>query len=495
MATHKDKNKFDSDKKFAEEAKSMESILHVMDVATELRQRTEDAQVYLDVDLLKEDMKKTIMDTAKIKGEPLTEDQANTAIDYYLSQMNKFKEPQKSSSYSLVEAYVDRARIGRKYGIPALVTGVAALTIWGAVELTGVLRIKSLESKTEKSVMSAYQKKMNLESTANTFGSAKVIYVNPKEMELLMSNVRFTLQKTDEFFQDYCPDGDAKETVTKENYASVKNELNGITEIIATAEQSATKGNDLILKDQGLVSTKTDLDAIIGAIKSTKDVPAKLLSKAETDYNGGIASVSGLNLESAINYRNSLNSDKNQIEAFIVLPTQLEQAYSAIESVVREDAARMQAKSLYDDGKVQLSEVNVTALSDDVKKLQTLDAELRQVYRIQIINRDGEKSGIDRYYNGNISAFYIVVEAVDENGRIIPRSIKSVENNSVRTVKTWGERVPEAVYELVKSDKMDNGIIDNNLFSVKEKGYLNDKVVMKDDRGRVLTKSGQITEW
>ena len=128
-----------------------------------------------------------------------------------------------------------------------------------------------------------------------------------------------------------------------------------------------------------------------------------------------------------------------------------------------------------------------------------MDAVLRQAYTVSIVNKEGVKSGIDRYYTDEHgkrnSGWYLIVEATDKDGRVQPQKIKNVENSQTSVVELWGERVPQAIYERVKADKMADGIVDDKLFSVKEKGYINDKIVMKGPNGQPLTRAGQITSW
>ena len=44
-------------------------------------------------------------------------------------------------------------------------------------------------------------------------------------------------------------------------------------------------------------------------------------------------------------------------------------------------------------------------------------------------------------------------------------------------------------------DKLDNGIVDDNLFVKKKSGFLNEIVVFQDKLGQPVEKISQITEW
>ena len=66
--------------------------------------------------------------------------------------------------------------------------------------------------------------------------------------------------------------------------------------------------------------------------------------------------------------------------------------------------------------------------------------------------------------------------------------ITSEEDQSTRNVRRFGVRVPERVYEAVKADKLDNGLIDDKVFGEKRRG---ERAV----RYRREVAGGMITEW
>jgi hypothetical protein len=492
LNTNQDDN---SNTEFVKQANSMQSILNIMDIASELRKKTEDAKVNLDIDILKDNIRKTVLDSAKIKGEELTIEQVDTAINHYISQMNQFTEPAKTFSYKFANAYVNRGKIGRRYGIPLLAATIITGLAWGTSNIYNNIHQKKLETQTEMSVMQAYHTRSLLEDKANTFNFAKTIYINPKDIDIAVNDIRFTLKKTDAFFSEYCPNGNSKKAITKSNFESVNNELKSIEGSITLADNSAINADNLLDTDKKLISTKNSLDVVISEINNTKDVPIKLATTAQTKYKSGLASVTNLRLADAIQYRDELANLRGQITDFIVLPDKLEQVYSSVKSVAKENLAITKADALYNDGKIQVKEINVANLENDVKQLSQLDEILRKDYQVNVVNKDGVKSGIDRYFNGNISSFYLIVEATDANDNVVPIQIKNIENGNISIVKLWGEQVPKEIYERIKEDKMSDGIVDDKLFSIKEKGYISDKIIMKGTDNRPLIRTGQITKW
>jgi hypothetical protein len=90
---------------------------------------------------------------------------------------------------------------------------------------------------------------------------------------------------------------------------------------------------------------------------------------------------------------------------------------------------------------------------------------------VTIVNED---PGLFRIPNANEAGrnYYLIVEAIGEDGRPIRRSITSEEDQTTERVTRWGVRVPENVYNAVATDARDDGIVQNKLVGTKERGEL-----------------------
>lgn len=107
-----------------------------------------------------------------------------------------------------------------------------------------------------------------------------------------------------------------------------------------------------------------------------------------------------------------------------------------------------------------------------VGKLRSFVEIVEQSYQLRIVSRPGDRSGVWRHPKGDRSQrnYYIIVEAVDRDGKSLSLSITSEEDQRTRRVERFGVRVPKSVYEQVKADKLDNGIIDHVAFGSKRRG-------------------------
>ena len=107
-----------------------------------------------------------------------------------------------------------------------------------------------------------------------------------------------------------------------------------------------------------------------------------------------------------------------------------------------------------------------------IGSLGRLVRQLESSYDLRIVSGRGERSGVWRRHRSSPKRrnYYIIVEAVDAGGDRLRLPVTSEEDQATRVVRKFGIRVPEAVYEQVKADKLDNGIIDDVLFGKKRRG-------------------------
>ncbi len=124
------------------------------------------------------------------------------------------------------------------------------------------------------------------------------------------------------------------------------------------------------------------------------------------------------------------------------------------------------------------------------QKLQYVRDMLRQEYTIQIVSRPGTPSGVWRYPADIRTArnYYLIVEAITAGGQRLTMPVTSEEDAGVRMVSEWGLRVDQSVYEQVRRDKEDDGIVNRKIVGTKKRGYLSPEY-------SVSTTGAAITDW
>ena len=146
------------------------------------------------------------------------------------------------------------------------------------------------------------------------------------------------------------------------------------------------------------------------------------------------------------------------------------------------------------------------ARGGDLPELQKLAREVAErrdqlddEYSISVVLGQQSRSAFERNFTDErgkrISGYYVIVQALDPQGRVVRRRIINAETGATEQVDTWAERVPQAVYERLKADKLADGILNETRFAEKRPGQFEDQVVMPGSDGQPLVRDAQITKW
>ncbi len=179
-----------------------------------------------------------------------------------------------------------------------------------------------------------------------------------------------------------------------------------------------------------------------------------------------------------------------QLTSLSKLPDQIVAVYTGIKNEAQEKKAVTTADRLYRDALAALDRGDVATAKKTTSTLQMLANRLASQYTLRIVSQPNKPSGVWRNppNNPNTRNYYIIVEAVTPDGKRIALPVINEEDGKAQTVTTWGVRVPDRVFNQIRSDKQDNGIIDENHFGVKRRGYLAPEYLFP-------TAGGMITKW
>ncbi len=179
-----------------------------------------------------------------------------------------------------------------------------------------------------------------------------------------------------------------------------------------------------------------------------------------------------------------------RIELSETMPAQMQALYNTIFEETKVQSAVVEAKSLLESGKTAASEGRRTEAQNAINQLREIRDRLRQSYSLRVVNREGVKSGFWTFpkVNQNATNYYIVVEAIDRNGKALVLPIANEETGQVERVSIWGLRVPKSVYDAIGKDKLDDGIIERNMVGQKQAGYL-------DPNYTIPVLGGTVTRW
>jgi hypothetical protein len=172
------------------------------------------------------------------------------------------------------------------------------------------------------------------------------------------------------------------------------------------------------------------------------------------------------------------------------LPADLQGAFQGVTISTQDEGVLGDARALVAAGEAAIADGDYGAARTAVADLRGLSAQLQQQYEIRIVSRPGVRSGTTRIPDENRFAenFYVIVEAITPDGRALTLPITSEEDGRTRRVALWGLRVDEAVYESVRADKQNDGIVNDAVVGAKVRGVLEPEYT-------ISTTGAAITEW
>jgi hypothetical protein len=172
------------------------------------------------------------------------------------------------------------------------------------------------------------------------------------------------------------------------------------------------------------------------------------------------------------------------------LPARLEMAYQSVVEAANSDEPGQQAQQIYKAATSALQNGDEESARLALQSLQHLRDVLGQAYTLQIVSRPGERSGVWRIPEDNPNArnYYIIVEALSADGRLLQVPVVNEETGQTERVSKWGLRVEEDVFQRIAADKQDDGIIQQRKFGVKQSGQLEPDYL-------ISTTGAAITQW
>lgn len=183
-------------------------------------------------------------------------------------------------------------------------------------------------------------------------------------------------------------------------------------------------------------------------------------------------------------------AERNRIDLAEALPASLDQGYEDVMREARVPVARERAERILGDGRAAIAHGDAEGARQAIGELEELRAALRREYVLRIVSRPGEPTGVWRVPRRNPAGrnYYLIVEPVATDGRILSLPVVSEEDGQTVTTSKWGVRVSEDIAMQVQRDKADDGIVQRNRLGEKRRGYLDVDYLMP-----VL--GGAITQW
>jgi hypothetical protein len=185
-----------------------------------------------------------------------------------------------------------------------------------------------------------------------------------------------------------------------------------------------------------------------------------------------------------------LAQEQARIELTETLPRALKVVHTNVVAIAEDPAAKQKADALLADGENALRAGNRAGAAKAKAELTALADDLAQEYKLSVVSRPGESTAVWRRPPGKSSArnYYLIVEAITPKGEKLKLPIRDEETGETKVVSKFGVRVPESVYEAVRRDKTDDGIVKDNILGIRKRGKLTIEYKMPAE-------GGFITRW
>lgn len=144
-------------------------------------------------------------------------------------------------------------------------------------------------------------------------------------------------------------------------------------------------------------------------------------------------------------------------------------AADALAKDIQSGRAKLLAIGLKQEERDQVASIAFKGLTAtkalDVRTAKEATAELAQTEQfallpltLRIVERAGVKSGIERRYKpSGGKSWFLIVEAVDPTGTVVPIPVESAETGVKKKVERFGISVPQEEYQKVKEAKLRTG--------------------------------------
>ena len=174
---------------------------------------------------------------------------------------------------------------------------------------------------------------------------------------------------------------------------------------------------------------------------------------------------------------------ERDVERLVTLEAEVGRLHAAVLAEAVEELAVERADDLRRSADAQIAVRDADGLEESAASYRQLVGRLAAEYRMVILG------GVWRYHTelDGVRNYYLRVQAVGADGQQVPVTIREEEQGRTERVTEWGERVPKEVYDRVAADRQDNGIIDDDDFGFKRRGFLTAE--------RNYENLGQITRW
>ena len=249
---------------------------------------------------------------------------------------------------------------------------------------------------------------------------------------------------------------------------------------------------------RALAAANQTVENQIKSIRSQSLTPAieskvvQIQNEANGSFEAGDVRALELISEQLVTMDDSIRSSNKKV-------AEIEKHSGSIGAVAKAASVKTEVIELKAEAEQHWNNLDVDSLEKIRERLAVMDKRINEEFTLTVVGGENQRSATRRDFedkNGKrVSGYYLIVQARDSEGSLLKRRIQNIETDKFHVVDTWGEKVPEAVYERLKKDKTDDGVLNETTFGKKIRGELNVQMIMPGADDKPIERSGQITEW
>ena len=232
--------------------------------------------------------------------------------------------------------------------------------------------------------------------------------------------------------------------------------------------------------------------ALAGVVGYMLHTSAGMFSRAVRSSRQAVQQATSVN-DPAVRLQDNTKARVSELE------TSTREMLDRIRAIAHDAAIPQEIERWLGELDVAKQQHDVTSLTEIRQRTTALLDQLNEAYEVHIVSGPNEKSGIDRDFEDaqgkRVSGYYVIVEVRGSAGQLLTRPIRNVETGQLERATRWAERVPQAVYDRIKADKKNDGVLDETLFAVKQRGLQNEEIKLVGPDQQPLSRLGQITKW
>jgi hypothetical protein len=172
----------------------------------------------------------------------------------------------------------------------------------------------------------------------------------------------------------------------------------------------------------------------------------------------------------AVDHLTRLVADSGKMGGLLAQIDDVERQLTAL-PLPPDDRAVVQAK--LEKARKDSAAMDANALEHSVQDLRQLHDYARTPLRIEVVDRAGAKSAVERRFrDGGGKSWFLVVEAKDPSGRVVPVEVTNIETGKTVQASQFAVRVTQSEYQRRKAEKQATGHISNRQVGSKPAGAL-----------------------